>query len=330
MQWVLTVGIVVIGVILVLVVHQSSTMIPVSDLPDLDSGVVTVSDAQIKAFKNYGHTRINGLLSRKEVRAYAPHIRAAVEAHAASSRLYGPNADTPAAEDLKGGAFTRVDHLRLKAGGAASKLALSSRIAQAAAKVMQARSVRLYKDTAFFKAPGNGESPWHQDLVAAPFTCCFVTLWLALTPVRREMGALWFADGSHINGRFGDNLTVSGEEVHDAGFNITQTGAMSSGDATLHAGWTIHGAPPNVAAAGYDREAIALSYVVDGTRLISWDEWRQRGSDDKETWTMWQERGFPLYDAVIDNPLTPVVYAQKIQYVHDPRPKRRKRRDIKA
>ena len=305
-------------------------IVPFEELPDLDLGDVPVSPHHVTSFRRDGHVRVDALLSRTEADAYAPHIRAAVKTHKSSSAPFGPDAGLTQEEKADAhGAFVRVDHLRLKEGRAPLKLAMSQRLGQAVAKVLGVDKVRLYKDTAFFKHAKDTQSPWHQDLVAAPFNgvFAFVTLWLALSPINEDMGALWFADGSHQHGRFNDNLTLSGEEVYSA-YNVSQTGRMKPGDATLHAGWTIHGAPPNYDRQGRTREAIAISYVVDGTSLISWEEWKSRGSDDKETWTIWHERGYPLYGTVLDNPLCPIVYHNKTKsrYVHDPRKERREKK----
>merc|ERR1712199_145523 len=129
--------IVVAVVLLAIIVHKllQDDLVPLKDLPDLDVGVASISSAQIAAFEKKGHCRVDGLLSRAEAQAFAPHVRAAAKLHYASSALYGPYGGVNQ-ETKQPGAFTRVDHLRIKAGGASQKLALSQRVARLASDVM--------------------------------------------------------------------------------------------------------------------------------------------------------------------------------------------------
>ncbi len=41
---------------------------------------------------------------------------------------------------------------------------------------------------------------------------------------------------------------------------------MSAGDATFHAGWTLHGAPPNLT--GTLRSVMTVIYFADGLRAV--------------------------------------------------------------
>jgi ectoine hydroxylase-related dioxygenase (phytanoyl-CoA dioxygenase family) len=47
--------------------------------------------------------------------------------------------------------------------------------------------------------------------------------------------------------------------------SITDYGAFGAGDATLHAGYTVHGSGAN--RSGAARYALAVAYVADGTRV---------------------------------------------------------------
>ena len=80
-----------------------------------------------------------------------------------------------------------------------------------------------------------------------------------------------FADGSH---RLGD---LRGREISDRseaefaalveerGLHVSPTPALAAGDATFHAGWTLHRAGANETAEV--REAFTIIFFADGARL---------------------------------------------------------------
>ena len=96
--------------------------------------------------------------------------------------------------------------------------------------------------------------------------------WVSLTMLPAEVGGLQFVDGSH---RFGP---IDGADMqigapgrrHTATINgchlsITDYGAFGAGDATLHAGYTVHGSRSNPS--GRTRYGLAVVYVPDGARV---------------------------------------------------------------
>jgi ectoine hydroxylase-related dioxygenase (phytanoyl-CoA dioxygenase family) len=80
-----------------------------------------------------------------------------------------------------------------------------------------------------------------------------------------------FADGSH---RLGD---LRGREISDRseaefaalvaerGLHVTETPALRAGDASFHAGWTLHCAGANTTS--QVREAFTIIFFADGARL---------------------------------------------------------------
>ena len=98
-----------------------------------------------------------------------------------------------------------------------------------------------------------------------------ITLWMPLVDLDADTGIMHFARGSHADGALSD-LPIgraSQDElsrlVAERGFAVDGPAAMRAGDATFHAGWTLHGAPPN--ATDRTREVMTVIYYADGTRV---------------------------------------------------------------
>ena len=80
-----------------------------------------------------------------------------------------------------------------------------------------------------------------------------------------------FGSGSHRLGDLGD-LSISDKSdavlssVIFEGGRGSKTGAMAAGDATFHAGWTLHNAPGNPT--DTMREVMTIIYFADGSHLL--------------------------------------------------------------
>ena len=79
-----------------------------------------------------------------------------------------------------------------------------------------------------------------------------------------------FAGGSHMHGPLIDG-SISDEShrlfenlVAERGWNI-QSDDLRGGDATFHAGWTVHSAHPNTS--GKIRKVLTVIYYADGTKV---------------------------------------------------------------
>lgn len=137
----------------------------------------------------------------------------------------------------------------------------ASGIAEVAARVMEARRVRLLSDQLLVKEPNTSAvTPWHQDY---PYFPCsgdqICSVWLGLDPVSHETGAMSFVKGSHRAGQLYQPLDfATGAAWNDEPFDgpppdvwgnpktySTICYAMSPGDVTVHHARTLHGAGGN-------------------------------------------------------------------------------------
>src|SRR5262245_24938941 len=266
-------------------------------LPSLDDARPLPADA-IRTYRDEGHVVLRGLASPEEVAAHRPAI---VEA--------GPRGlfdRRPLAErDTYGRAFLQMFNLwtldpRVRA------FVFARRFARAAAELMGVDGVRLYHDQALFKEPGGGMTPWHQDQFYWPLdTEHTTTLWLPLVEVTPAMGPMTFASGSHRLAKLGYLPTGDESEaafqraVDEHGLACTSPERFAPGDASFHAGWTLHRAPPN----GTDRmrEVMTIIYYADGTRVGPLDHPNRRF--DRDVWLAGCEPG-----ALAAGPKNPVLW----------------------
>lgn len=232
-------------------------------LPDLSSPV-EVSDGEVEAFRRDGHVCLRGVSTAEEAAAYEPVIREATLR----------DVDLPPLDerDTYGKAFIQTTNV-WRRDDAVAAFTLSPRFARIAARLLGVPAVRLYHDQALFKEPGGGPTPWHQDQFYWPLdTDRTVTMWMPLVDVTPDMGPLTFASGSNHLGFLGqfaisdESDRVFAEMVESRGLSLVNSGSLAAGDATFHAGWTLHSAPPNESPKL--RSVMTVIYFADGARLI--------------------------------------------------------------
>ena len=254
--------------------------------------------SQVRAFQTDGHVLVRGLAHPDEVAAARPALLAAAERTRIDRR---PLAD----RDTYGKAFLQMFNL-WRQGEEPRAFVHAARFARVAARLMGVPAVRLYHDQALFKEPGGGPTPWHQDQFYWPLdTEHTITLWMPLVPVRPEMGLMTFASGSHRLGNLGDfqigdaSQAAFGRLVAERGLPLAPTPALAPGDASFHAGWTLHSAPGNATATM--REAMTVIYFADGTKVGPLDHPSRRF--DRDTWLAGCEPGTPAA-----GPFNPVLF----------------------
>lgn len=266
-------------------------------LPDLDAPY-PLDDGTRARFDADGHVLLRGVAAPGEVGAYRAAILGAVARFNTETR--------PLAErDVYGRAFLQIMNLWHK-DERVRRFTLARRFARIAAELMGVQAVRLYHDQALFKEPGGGPTPWHQDQNYWPLdTDRTVTMWMPLADVPGHVGTMAFVSGTHRLGHLG-NLPISDTSesaferfLREKGLEPTTYGAMAAGDATFHAGWTLHGAPGNPGTA--TREVMTVIYFADGARTLEPDS-RERRNDLRD-WLPGVRPGEPAASA-----LNPVVY----------------------
>jgi ectoine hydroxylase-related dioxygenase (phytanoyl-CoA dioxygenase family) len=234
-------------------------------LPSLHE-TVAIDAAQVKDFREKGHTLTRGILQPEEVTVYRDVINEAAYKYNTETRKL-------ADRDTYGKAFLQIMNL-WEQDEAVRQFTLAKRFAKIAADLLGVQNVRIYHDQALYKEPGGGFTPWHQDQYYWPLnTHNTVTMWMPLIAITEEMGMLTFASGSHTEGSV-RNIAISDESeealnnyIQKKGYDITRATTMNAGDATWHYGWTLHAAPGNNS--GITREVMTIIYLADGAEVTT-------------------------------------------------------------
>lgn len=216
-------------------------------------------------FRRDGHVIVPGLASHDEVESYRPVIASVVDDVARRHETQGRIDDYSKL-------FTQVTNV-WRHSDAARRIVFTKHFASMAAELLGTKSVRLYHDQALFKPPGAGRTPWHQDRYYWPLdTDLSLTMWLPLVDVDEAMGPMRFASGSHRAENLGD-LAISDDTdqrlaalIEKRGWRVSSA-PVRAGDATFHAGGTIHSAGANNS--DRTREVLTVIYYAMGTRAAA-------------------------------------------------------------
>jgi len=218
-------------------------------------------ETAVDGFARDGHVVVRGLLTGDDLIGARQSIRDVVMPIQQRARDLSER-------DTYGKAFIQVENLWQRSPEVAA-FTLARRFGSVAAALLGVPAVRIYHDQALFKEAGGGRTPWHQDQGYWPLdTDRTITMWMPLVPVTEQMGGLRFVSGSHLLGEV-DDVVISdkSDEVfetflahHD--LTVSENGPMAAGDASFHAGWTIHAAAPNGSETG--REGMTVIYFADG------------------------------------------------------------------
>lgn len=229
--------------------------------PTIDATEYPLTEAQIRSYREDGFVVLRQVATREEITAFRPLIRAAWDVHRQDRRPM-------AQRDTYGRAFTQSVHLGLKVPDIAP-FAHARRFARIAAQLMGVSGVRMFLDEAFYKEPGAGPTPWHQDQPVWPFgPTQGVTFWIPLMDLTPQMGLLTFARGSQRDGQIlAADISDASEaalkaHVLERGAELVPVHDLAVGDLSAHNGWTVHRADANTT--DVLREVYALHFFADG------------------------------------------------------------------
>jgi ectoine hydroxylase-related dioxygenase (phytanoyl-CoA dioxygenase family) len=228
---------------------------------------VSPSSEEVAAFARDGHILVRGLCGEESLRRYRTDIRNVVAE--VTSR-----GDSQQRIDDYSKLFTQVTNV-WRLGNPLRTIVFDRRFAAAAASLLGVPSVRLYHDQALFKPPGSSRTPWHQDRYYWPLdTDRTVTMWLALVDIDDDMGGMTFASSSHRDAADLGGLVISDrtderlrQVIEERGWPVVDTPRMRAGDATFHAGATIHSARANQSPRV--REVLTVIYYAADARATN-------------------------------------------------------------
>jgi hypothetical protein len=224
-----------------------------------------LTEDEITSFQERGWAHLPGLVGRSAV----TDLLAKAELRLALNR----NSDTNPVIDHAFG----QDRDFAESDESFRALARGGDLGRAACRLLGAQAVRLQITNLLVKEPegsGRHDAPtvYHQDFPWMPMDrSALLTFWVALAPVSAHMGSLRFRDGSHRRGMLGRSFVRAGDDlpsVHPWLEELDLVGGfdMEPGDATVHHGLTVHGAPKNTGRS--TRLSFAATYF-DATTLYT-------------------------------------------------------------
>jgi ectoine hydroxylase-related dioxygenase (phytanoyl-CoA dioxygenase family) len=226
--------------------------------------MIEISSQMQQQYYRDGHIRLANAVDAASLGQLAGELRHLMA-------VLNPNSEPVEMRPTYKRAFTQVTNLWQKSD-IVKNFVFRNDLAEIAAKIMGVDSVRLYHDQALFKEAGGGATPWHVDQVYWPLdTVNTCTLWIPLQQTTTKMGALSFASGSHLK-TGGRDMVISdasqaffSQYVKDSGFEVS-TDEFELGDISIHSGWTVHSAGPNLT--GKTREVMTIIYMAEDARLL--------------------------------------------------------------
>ena len=228
----------------------------------LETNMALLETKQVEQFQRDGYVVIPDLLSDTELDHFQPLVRDAV----AKRKRFDTR---PLSEkSLYEQSFLQCMNL-WEDFPAIKPLTFHPKVAQAAAELIGAPTVRLWHDQALFKEAGGRETDPHQDLPYWTMTeSDALTAWIPLTGSSEENGCMGYLPGSHKNTeRTFVDIFRRGDTSPEDQAKAILTGELTfvevpRGSVAFHHGLTAHGAMANRSQA--TREVHTMIYFRDG------------------------------------------------------------------
>ncbi len=150
----------------------------------------------------------------------------------------------------------------------------------------------------------HGPTPYHQDFPGHALDRSeMLTIWIALNDITPDMGSLRFCEGSHRFGALGRSFVRAGDDAFSQhpwlkDLPLSPPLTLRPGDATIHHGLTIHGAPRNTT---HDPRIVLQALYVDAAALYNGARLNKR----------WDAAGLKLHET-LDNPEFPLLPADLV------------------
>ena len=192
-------------------------------------------------------------------------------------------------------------------------LATDPRIADIAAGLLEASSVRLWQDQLLYKPPGDASTTtigWHQDWASWDTVAshpAFVTAWVAFDDVDDDNGAMQMIPGSHEWGLVpgGSNFFAVDRDAQLARFRNLEARPtsvlMQAGQVSFHHPFTFHGSGPNTSRRL--RRSLAIHFVDASVTAVSREGFWQHYNLE-----LFTERGGQVGEPYRFDDLCPTVY----------------------
>lgn len=230
-----------------------------SPLPEID-GHYPLSESMLVSFREHGHIVLKQVMTRAEIDAFRPAL---------CHSVHGARTTLSSAEKYQGGSALKLTFDLQQIEPSVRTFVHAPRLARIAAELLDVAGVRLFHYHGYFKPPGGYGTAWHRDCYYIPLlTSNFITAWIPLVEVTREMGTMTFASQSHTDhlmirrddrGSLQDQLS---QHIRDRRYALSQCGTMQPGDISFHHCRTLHCAPQNTSARM--REVMTIGYYEDG------------------------------------------------------------------
>lgn len=260
-----------------------------------------ITPAERSSYQEAGFIRLSNVVEGSDLLRFAAQLRLIM-------KELDPNIVPMEERSTYKRAFTQVTNLWQKYD-VVRDFVFNKELARLAAQLMGVSGVRLYHDQALFKEIGGGATPWHVDQVYWPLdTLNTCTFWIPLQKTSLDMGPLTFAEGSHLVTDGRDMVISKESEEFYAGFvenmNLkVDRRPFELGDLSVHAGWTVHSAGPNLSAA--PREVMTIIYMAEDSRLLQKPTPTQL--IDRDAFIPGVQPGQPAA-----TPLNPVLYSKEL------------------
>jgi hypothetical protein len=221
-------------------------------------------DSEVEFFREHGWAFLPGLIDPGAAAELAAHAAGVIGKQAGYSE-YAYKIDTAFSIHRRPDQTHPVAHavaLSPAMGRNASRLLLGE------PRVRLLQSTFLVKSGRDSGAP-HGPTTYHQDFTAHPFDRSeMANFWVAISSITPEMGALRFYDGSRRFGSLGKSFLEPGDDTQNRYPDLRKLAlspplTLVPGDATVHHGLTVHGAPEN--ATQITRIAMSMTYFDAAT-----------------------------------------------------------------